>query len=209
MMKETAARGRPAKSMALIRKTVFSAAIDIIEVKGVSAVSIDEIARQSRLAKKTIYKYFDSKDMLINEMIVAWTSTRTLPELHKASSKEDVLNKLRLFFIALGSRVLSRESVAIYKYLQNEKADKREKLAVYRSGGIVNASSMLNRWLEEARSAGWINPSWPQNGAAYLQALIVTPLLRDISLGITPAPTESEMGLIIDRVLTDFRPLLL
>lgn len=209
IMTVTGARGRPAKSVALIKETVFSTTFDILESKGVAALSIDEIARQSQLAKKTIYKHFDSKDSLIKEMIVAWTSTKVIAELPSPASKEEVITGLRHFFITLATRVLSRESVAIYRFLQNDVANKSELLAVYRTGGIDNATLILDQWLEDARSGGMVNAAWPLNGATYLQSLIITPLLRDISLGIKHSPSEAESGLLVDQILADFRPLLI
>lgn len=135
-MKEPGTRGRPAKSDLLVRETIFATTFEILDKKGISALSIDQIARQGKVAKKTIYKHFDSKDSLIKEMIVTWTSTKVIAALPSPVSKVDVILQLRHFFITLSSRVLSRESVAIYKLLQNDVANKDELLTLYRSGGI-------------------------------------------------------------------------
>lgn len=208
-MTETVTRGRPSKSPEQIRQTVFSALIDIIEEKGAAGVSIDELARQSQLAKKTIYKHFDNKDSLIKEMILEWTSTKILPDLPAPKNVEEVIFHLRQFFVSLTTRVLSRESVAIYKFLQNEVANKHQLLDIYREDGINNATALLERWLAAARSKGWINDAWPSDGAVYLLSLIVTPLLRDISLGLKDLPSQEETEKLINKILIDFSPLLL
>lgn len=208
-MTETSSRGRPAKPESELREVLFAAMFAILDEKGAGALSVDEIARKSKVAKKTIYKYFANKETLVEAMIVAWTSTEVLPALALPASKEEVIAQLRLFFVALAARVLSRESVAIYRFLQHDSEPKQPLIALYRKHGIENATRMLDEWFHAVRETGLLSAAWPENGGYYLQSMIVTPLLRDISLGMSASGTEAHISAVVARVLKDFTPLLL
>ncbi len=50
------------------RRRILSAALDCFEKKGFAAASMDDIARDARVAKGTIYNYFKGKDELLEAL---------------------------------------------------------------------------------------------------------------------------------------------
>jgi TetR/AcrR family transcriptional regulator, repressor of fatR-cypB operon len=64
------------KGRTMVRKPLFSrehihnAALELVAEKGYYGVSIPDIARSAGTATGTIYRYFDSKDALMNELFI-------------------------------------------------------------------------------------------------------------------------------------------
>lgn len=208
-MTDNQTRGRPSAPECDVRDKVLNTAFILIVERDMASLTIDEIAKRGGLAKKTIYKFFSNKDAIVEGMIAKWTSTSEVVAPALPATEQEVIALLEAFFITLMHRVLSLESVVIYQFLQGELKKKAEYLKLYRANGFDTAGSVLDGWLNAVRAAGLLNPLWPANSAVYLQSLIVTPLLRDISLGILPpVPTYNPQPRIA-QILQDFSPMLL
>lgn len=202
-------RGRPSTPENDVKNKVLETSFSICINKDFSSISIDEIARNAGLAKKTIYKHFKNKDAIIEQMIEKWTSTKTLTAPSPPQNKEEVIDKLLCFFMELSAHALSLESVAIFRFLQSDAHKKNEYLKLYRENGINNASEVLNEWLYQVKQRGFINPLWPDNSASYFQALLITPHLRDITLGLKPPVPEYDLLPELKKTLLSFQNILL
>lgn len=201
-------RGRPAVPEAELREKIQHAAFVLLREKDMAALSVDEIARTAGVAKKTFYRFYSNRDDLLEKLILTWSSTLTLYNLPIPENSHSVMPLLEQFFIALAERALSDKAVALFKFLQNNPADKTHLLTLYRESGIDNASRMLDIWLLTLRNQGLIASSWPDKGAKHLQALIIAPMLRDIALGILPAVPALDIRPRIVEALSLVSPLL-
>jgi len=65
------------------RKAILSCAKELIHLKGIERVSMEEIARKAELSKATVYLYFSSKEVLLNE--ICEESARIFLEYIKSS----------------------------------------------------------------------------------------------------------------------------
>lgn len=54
----------------LIRQSVFKAARELFKKYGYHKTSVNEIAKKARIAKATIYKYFDSKEQILDTILM-------------------------------------------------------------------------------------------------------------------------------------------
>lgn len=205
----TPRRGRPAVPEAELRAKIQQAAFQLLQEQGYAAASIDEIARVAGVAKKTIYRFHSNKDALIEHIILDWSSTNVLPELASPQNADEVMATLEQFFLRLAERVLSTRQVALYKFLQSGIENKEKFLRIWRDNGIEIAAKRLNEWFEQARQRQLINPLWPVDAAQYLQAMIIAPSLRDISLGLHPPVPEWDIRPRIEQVLRFVTPMLL
>ncbi len=201
-------RGRPPVPEATLINKIQQSTFHLLQTKGVEGVSVDEICRNARVAKKTFYRFYADKESLIERIIVDWSSTRVIPDLAIPQSREQTVHILTLFFTELAQRALSAESVALFRLLQNERGKQQQFLRMYQEMGIENASLLLNRWFEHIQHLPFINPDWPQNTAKQLQALIISPVLREILLGLTPPVPAYDIRPRINDALTFISPLL-
>src|SRR5690554_5735283 len=51
------------------KKDILQAALDLFMKYGTQKVSVSEIAKKANVSQVTIYNYFESKDLLINEVL--------------------------------------------------------------------------------------------------------------------------------------------
>ena len=90
-----------------IKETIKKAAKELFRKYGYHKTSVNEIAKKSRIAKATIYKYFDSKEQVLDRILMDYLD-QNLHEIlnNKVSyaSEEELLKALvmktsRLSFI--------------------------------------------------------------------------------------------------------------
>lgn len=58
-----------------IRESIVQAAKELFRKYGYHKTSVNEIARKARIAKATIYKYFESKEVLLHFILMDYIST--------------------------------------------------------------------------------------------------------------------------------------
>ncbi len=90
-----------------LRTDILNAASALFGNKGYQAVSVDAISREAQVAKRTLYRYFKSKDELVLEYlgieaahILTWLRIST-------ESARTPLEKIKAFFSALAERTAS------------------------------------------------------------------------------------------------------
>lgn len=90
-----------------LRTDILNAASALFGSKGYQAVSVDAISREAKVAKRTLYRYFKSKDELVLEylgieaaQILTWVRIST-------ESARTPLEKIKAFFSALAERTAS------------------------------------------------------------------------------------------------------
>ena len=80
-----------------MKDTILKVAAEKIQTYGLRKFTMDEIAEELKISKKTIYKYFKSKDDIIHEYfkeIVETDKTSTVESIRKDSSLVDKLNSI-------------------------------------------------------------------------------------------------------------------
>jgi AcrR family transcriptional regulator len=113
-----------------IQQAIKEASKELFRKFGYHKTSVNEIAKRSRVAKATIYKYFESKEIILNEIIMEHLqhSIQDLVfKLHPNISKEEKVSALILKTSRLSYTVCSefigwdfiRESVNSQEFLKN------------------------------------------------------------------------------------------
>jgi AcrR family transcriptional regulator len=73
-----------------VREVVKKAARELFRKYGYHKTSVNEIAKKAKIAKATIYKYFDSKEVLLHSILMEYIQ-QSVAELINSTSEE--LNK--------------------------------------------------------------------------------------------------------------------
>jgi AcrR family transcriptional regulator len=113
-----------------IQQSIKEASKELFRKFGYHKTSVNEIAKKSRVAKATIYKYFESKEVILNAIIMEHLSISIhdlVKKLHPNSSKEETITTLILKTSRLSYTVCSefigwdfiRESVNSQEFLKN------------------------------------------------------------------------------------------
>lgn len=82
-----------------IKDSIKKAAQDLFRKYGYHKTSVNEIAKKAKIAKATIYKYFESKELVLHAILMDYLKVSINELVHKDSkeiSKEDHLKMLIL-----------------------------------------------------------------------------------------------------------------
>ncbi len=91
---EVSRRGRPRSENA--RQAILAAAIELLLDRGLRAMSMEEVAQRAGVSKATIYRWWDSKDLLALDALSAdWAAPRRDAERDTGSLRGDLLAQLR------------------------------------------------------------------------------------------------------------------
>lgn len=82
-----------------IKESIKSAAQDLFRKYGYHKTSVNEIAKRAKIAKATIYKYFDSKETLLHTILMEYIRVSVDELIHSTSGElkqEEYLSNLIL-----------------------------------------------------------------------------------------------------------------
>lgn len=82
-----------------IKESIKKAAQDLFRRYGYHKTSVNEIAKKAKIAKATIYKYFDSKELVLHAIVMDYIQQSVHDLIHKQAedlSKEEYLSNLIL-----------------------------------------------------------------------------------------------------------------
>jgi AcrR family transcriptional regulator len=72
-----------------IKESIKKAAQDLFRKYGYHKTSVNEIAKRAKIAKATIYKYFDSKEFLLQAILMEYIQQSVHEIIHKSSEELD------------------------------------------------------------------------------------------------------------------------
>ena len=82
-----------------IKESIKKAATELFRKYGYHKTSVNEIAKKAKIAKATIYKYFESKELVLHAILMDYLQVSVSELLHKniaETSKEEYLKRLIL-----------------------------------------------------------------------------------------------------------------
>lgn len=88
------------------KQKIFEFAIDKFLREGFYKTTMDDLASQLRMSKKTIYKYFSSKDELVKEVIFTFLSLRAAHIKVIVDSDENAVSKFFKLVEYLGTMII-------------------------------------------------------------------------------------------------------
>ena len=113
-----------------IKESIKKAAQDLFRKYGYNKTSVNEIAKKAKIAKATIYKYFESKELVLHSILMDYLKISINELVHQGNqplSKEEHLKILILKVSRLSYTVCNefigwdfiRESVNAQEFLKN------------------------------------------------------------------------------------------
>ncbi|HVJ54895.1 MAG TPA: TetR/AcrR family transcriptional regulator [Aliidongia sp.] len=178
--------GRPSKEQAQqLGEHILDVATELFLAQGYGTTSIEAVAQQARVAKRTFYHRFADKAALFAAVVHRIVERLQPPEmarLYEGGSCEEVL--LRLAKLMLRA-ALTPNALALNRLLLAETARFPELAAVVaREGAAVEAAKRIAQMLEIETSAGRLAVEKPAFAAQhFLQMVIGQPQRRAHGLG--------------------------
>lgn len=180
------------------RAAAVDAARTLFLRNGYTATTMDAIADQAGLTKRTLYNHYAEKEQLFNEvvaevMVYAETFARELPDAFSAALDEDNM-KSRLDELGqrLALAIVRPEVVALRRLLISESGTFPQLARVYYERAPGQVLETLASEFERLARAGMLRVDKPQIAAEQFAYLIVgQPLDRAMLLG--SLPTEAQV----------------
>jgi len=182
-------RGRPPLSEDLLRGKVAGAATQLILAQGYAAMTMEAVAQQAGVAKKTVYRFAANREELVGLIVGNWTDS--LPPAFEAEAADpaEAARLLETILVLIAERVLTAEAVGLFRVLVNDLPARNEVLAIYGRNGIERSRRMLADWLARHRSRGVLTLADPVLAADLILSMVVAEPLRQIAIGIAePQP---------------------
>jgi len=140
-----------------IKESIKRAAQDLFRKFGYHKTSVNEIAKKAKIAKATIYKYFDSKEAVLHVLLMDYIQTSVSELVHSNSGEDEEahLNSLIMKTCRLSYTVCNefigwdfiRESTNSQEFLKNLSNELEELLvsAFSQLGGIRKQENYQQR----------------------------------------------------------------
>jgi AcrR family transcriptional regulator len=187
--------GRPSKAEAeLLLQRIVDAAAELFFTLGYGATSVEAVARQARISKRTFYHRFENKAALFSA-VVHRTINRLrpppdVPLLRGANLEQNLRGLAKLILRA----ALSPQAIALHRMIVAESSRFPDLAAVVnRQGASEEAIRLIAGLLEREAQAGNLTLDNPIFAAQqFLHMVIALPQRRAIGLGMPMTAAEAD-----------------
>lgn len=145
-------------------EAIVAAVHRLLADKGFDAMTVDEVAAEAGMAKASLYRHFASKEELAGAAMVR-VLARAHDFLATLSPALSALQRLR----AVVDWMVRAQLAGQMPSLPSENSSLRSALTVNADymGLLMEISERLGAWIEQAQSAGEVNPELPPIAVLY------------------------------------------
>ena len=177
-------RGRPATPESDLRAALVEATLTLLLKGGYATATVDAVAKQAGVAKKTLYRFAANRDELVAQAVRSWTDAFQ-PAFELDADSSDALGEmLEQGLQAIASQVLSAPAVGMFRLLQHEFQGRDALLAAYQDNGIARGRATLANWLQRQQQLGWLRALDVAQTSDLLLAMTMAEPLRQMALGL-------------------------
>lgn len=187
-------RGRPARPEAELARQIADAAQRIMLVRGYGAMTMEAVAKDAGVAKKTVYRFAPNREALLGLIVSNWTDSFLPAFTQDAETPDQVGPVLAGILSVIADRVLSAEAVGLFRLLVTDSPAREEFLAVYDRNGIERSRALLADWLARHRTRGVVSLDDPAVAADLILSMVIAEPLRKIAIGLTPPLTGGDLS---------------
>lgn len=181
---------------------IFSYVMEKVLSRGIKNITMDDLAREMKISKKTIYKYFSSKEVIIN--LVFKVITKQVSAKFNSIIKQDVnavvkFSEISRYFLQNAAKMSDNN----LRYLKYQNPALWEKIDNFRAKTIYNNFKLI---IEQGQREGLIC-DYPINimlqiYVTSIRSIINPDYLINNSLSIKEAG-ETLISIIFKGVLTE------
>lgn len=119
-MTSIVAANRRDRKKASTRKSIVAAALDLFEASGYDNVTVDQIAEQSDVSPRTLYRYFPTKSAIVFEVQASWMAVFAKVAGHPEPGDE-LLAHMRRIAASIAAHVVNDPASArrVYAIVQD------------------------------------------------------------------------------------------
>lgn len=200
-------RGRPSAPQDEVKKLIIDSAMTLLFENGYQATTIEAVASQAGVAKKTVYRFAKDREELLGLSVRNWTDHYAPLSLRDAKNQRDVLPALRTLLTAICRQALSETAVKMFRLLTTSFPGKEELLKKYNENGIERGQHLLTDWIIRQQNHGWL-PMLPADiSARAILAMCVAEPLRQTAIGLTSSFEDEAIEAHLDSCMVFISPL--
>ncbi|UCM50333.1 TetR/AcrR family transcriptional regulator [Aeromonas caviae] len=181
---ETRSRGRPVTPEADLRAALAEATLTLLLKGGYGAATVDAVAKEAGVAKKTLYRFAANRDELVAQAVRSWTDAFQPAFEQDATHPEALGEMLEQGLQAIADQVLSAPAVGMFRLLQHEFTGRDALLVAYQENGIARGRATLAAWLQRQQQLGWLRELDAAQTSDLLLAMTMAEPLRQMALGL-------------------------
>lgn len=202
-------RGRPSVPEEILKEKITQAALTLLIEQGYPATTIDNVAKQAGVAKKTIYRFVDNRESLIELVVLSWTDSFVPLFEQTASNPDEFFELLTTNLQAISQKVLTSEAIGLFKLLQTEFSQREMLLDKYQKSGIERSRALLQDWLIKHYQRHIIAKQDFAVISDFILSMAIAEPLRQMALGLLTAENCPDLKLRIEQVVNFCKPALL
>ncbi|WP_411823135.1 TetR/AcrR family transcriptional regulator [Leptospira sp. 'Mane'] len=128
--------------------------------KGFNKVNTDEIASSAGISKRTLYRYYSSKEKLITD-VIEFFKNQIRSKIDEVLKREDLspIEKYKMILSHV-AKLTSKVSKNLLIDLQKERPDIFEGIVAFRSNNIRSLASLLEEAKKQGDLRSDLNPSF-------------------------------------------------
>lgn len=180
-------RGRPVVPEQELITKIHDASLNLLLSQGYTATTMDAVAKEAGVSKKTLYRFVENREDLIEQIVRGWTDTFVPLFTRDTKDKTEFYQLLAKHLTAMSHKVLSAEAVGLFCLLSSEFPGREALLARYQTSGIERGRALLTEWLSRHRT--FLPLPDPALVSDLLLSMVMAEPLRQITLKLaSPAP---------------------
>ncbi len=185
-------------------QAIIDAAINVFLQTGFASASMDEIARQASVSKRTVYDHFDNKEKLFQTILVEhWNSVFEMNQPIFNSSK-DIAESLTNFAKKFMSFLYQPNTISLFRLLIGESGRFPHLL----DSLVVNEKAPFTRelilFLENQQESGKFKAKDTEVAAAFFMGMLKEPHFWPMMLGFTKLKQPKNQNQFIKEAVEIF-----
>jgi AcrR family transcriptional regulator len=178
-----AAKTAPSNARSAKLGDILAAATKLFMERGFGDTSMDEVALQANVSKRTIYDKFANKQALFAEVIQSLCEKITMPEILILAEDDDIESVLNRFGVWFLTQIYSRDQVSLFQTVINDSRRFPEIGEMMFYGPIRRTQEAVANYLAAQGRKGRLNVPDPAMAAAFLVGMLKTDVHMMLLLG--------------------------
>ncbi|WP_282610207.1 TetR/AcrR family transcriptional regulator [Pelagibius sp. Alg239-R121] len=185
------------------RNAIVSAASRLFLDSGYGETSMDAIAAEAEVSKRTVYSYFPGKDALFEAVMTDLCESET--GMSNADLPDDPADQVLPCVGRNFLKIISSDMVlTIFRIAASESARFPELGDTFYRAGPQRSIQNLAAYLRGRERAGELQIADPEMAAAQFLALVKSDYFVRLVLGVGPKPSEADVERVVSSAVQVF-----
>lgn len=171
--------------------------------QGFAGATVASIAARAGISKKTVYLYAASKEALMYE-VVASACEEVFGPVFKESNKDLARSDVARCLVEFCLLATSEDGVTVHRLAIGEARQFPAMAQAYKHALGTYVIEPLTAWIVRQNNLGRLRVDDPGMAADMLSCMVVSPTVRDLSLGVRPQPPRAEVERMVNTAMNLF-----